>query len=182
MESKQSDPSSYLSSWLATASDWVDPAEVYHQHQDPTTLSFLSSQVPFPCPTSMYSFALRDSTQARKRKRSMNSDTASNVSGETTRTRATTKSATSFQNRPILRPTPPSTRQRSTSPTRKVLSQLRLATPSLQVCQPDVGLEQPPAVRRLRSMLITKLSSKVIPHSLEVVIFLSIILFMANPV
>jgi len=101
----------------------------------------------------------------------MNSDTASNASGETTRTGATTASATSFQNRPILHPTPPSTRQLSPSPTRKVLSQLKLATPSLRVCQPDVRLEQPPSVRRLGSMLITRLSSEVIPYSLEVVVF-----------
>jgi len=94
-----------------------------------------------------------------KRKRSMNSDTAA------------TASATSFQHRPILHPTPPSTRQRSPSPTRKVLSQLKLATPSLRVCQPDVRLEQPPAVRRLRRMLIMRLSSEVIPHGLEVAMY-----------
>jgi hypothetical protein len=57
------------------------------------------------------------------------------------------------------------------SPTRKVLSQLKLATPSLRVCQPDVRLEQLPAVRRLRSMLIMKLSGELIPHSLEVAMY-----------
>ncbi|KAF8855803.1 hypothetical protein BDZ45DRAFT_727874 [Acephala macrosclerotiorum] len=169
MESEQCDPPSYLSSWLATAGDWFDPAELYNQQdQDPAVpLPFLSSQTTFSSPTSRHPFTLRGRTQVRKRNRSMNSDTASNASGETTRTRATTTSATSFQNRPILYPTPPSTRQRSPSPTRKVLSQLKLATPSLRVCQPDVRLEQPPAVRRLRSILIAKLSSEVIPYSLE---------------
>lgn len=89
---------------------------------------------------------------------------ASDASGGTSRTRSTT---TSFPKRPILHPTPPSSRQRSTSPTRKVLSQLKLATPSLRVCQPDVRLEQSPAVRQLRSMLINKLSAEVIPYSLQ---------------
>lgn len=151
---------------MATASDWVDPAELHNQQDQDPILPFLSSPTAFTSPASLYSFALRGSTRVRKRKESMNSDTASNVSQETTRTRATTTSATSFQNRPILHPTPPSTRHRSPSPTRKVLSQLKLATPSLRVCQPDVRLEQPPAVRRLRSMLITKLFSEVIPYIL----------------
>ncbi len=166
MESEQYDPPNYLSSWLATASDWFNPAELHNQpDQDP------ASSRTFTSPTSLHSFTVRGRTPVRKRNRSMNSDTASNASGETTRTRATTASATSFQNRPILYPTPPSTRQRSPSPTRKVLSQLKLATPSLRVCQPDVRLEQPPAVRRLRRRLMAKLSSEVIPHSLEVVVF-----------
>ena len=178
MESKQCDSSSYLSSWLATANDRFDPAELHNQPDQDPTLPFFSLQTTFTSSTSLSSLALRNSTRVRKRKRSMNSDTASNVSGETTRT---TTSATSFQNRPILHPTPPSTRQRSPSPTRKVLSQLKLATPSLRVCQPDVRLEQPPAVRRLRSMLIKKLSSDVIPHSLEVFVFL-VLLSMANAV
>ena len=178
------DSSSYLDCWLATASDWFDPAEAelhnqqdQDQDQDSTTPLF-----PFPSlatltpRSSRHSSPLRSGPQTRKRKRrgsrsrgrSMNSDTASNASGRTTSTRATATSTASFQHRPILHPTPPSSRQRSPSPTRKVLSQLRLATPSLRVCQPDVRLEQPPAVRRLRSMLIKKLSSNVIPHSLQV--------------
>jgi hypothetical protein len=184
MESKQCDTPSYLSSWLATASDWLDPAELHnHQDQDPTLPFLLSRKTIFPSPTSLYSFALRGKTRVPKRKRSMNSDTASNASGGTTRTAATTTSATSFQNRPVLHPTPPSTRQRSPSPTRKVLSQLKLAIPSLRVCQPDVRLEQPPAVRRLRSMLIMKLSSGVIPHGLKVIVFfLSISLSIAKSI
>jgi len=174
MESGQCHSPSYLSSWLATAGDWFDPAKLHDQHDQDLARPVLSSRTITSSSTSLY-FASRGRTQERKRKHkrkiSMDSDTASVASGETTKTRATTTSATSFQNRPILYPTPPSTRQRSPSPTRKILSQLKLATPSLRVCQPDVRVEQPPAVKRLRSMLIAKLSSDVIPHSLEVVVF-----------
>ncbi|KAG9240848.1 hypothetical protein BJ878DRAFT_263777 [Calycina marina] len=165
MESKQCDSSIYLDCWLATASDWFDPAELHNQQDQDSTpsLPFLPRRT-LTSPPSPKTSLLHSRPQKRKRGRSMNSDTASNASGET---RATATSATSFQNRPILHPTPPSSRQRSPSPIRKVLSQLKLATPSLRVCQPDVRLEQPPAVKRLRSMLIQKLSIKVIPHSLQ---------------
>jgi predicted kinase len=59
------------------------------------------------------------------------SDTASNASRETARTRATSTTASSFNihlNKPILKATPPSSsRQRSPSPTRNVLNTLKHA-------------------------------------------------------
>lgn len=165
MESEKTDSPSHLSAWLASVSDWVDTTELELQGQDSILPRSLSSRISTSLsPPNSFTF---HKTQARQRKRNMNSDTASNTSEEMTKSKATATSATSFQNRPILYPTPPSIRQRSSSPTRKVLSQLKLATPSLRVYQPDVRLEQPPAVRQLRSMLIKKLSSNVIPRSLE---------------
>ena len=150
MASNQSDSPSYLR-WLAP-SDWFDPTEPHNQqdHDAPPSPPFLS-QATLASLTSANFFVLRA--------RTLNSDMASDASGETTNTRATAMSAaaTSLQN------------WRSPSPTREVLSQLEVATPSLRVCQPDIRLEQPPAVRRLRSMLIKTLSRAVIPHGLQVI-------------
>lgn len=172
MESNQCNSPSYLESWLATTNGWFDPTELHDDQDQVLTRSFPSPSTALTYSTCLYSFASRGGTRGQKRKGSMNSDTASNVSGETTRTSTGSTSAASFANRPILHPIPPSTRQRSPSPTRKVLSQLKLATPSLRVCQPDVRLEQPPMVGRLRSMLIRKMSANVIPHCFKVVFFL----------
>ena len=163
METKQDDSPSYIHSWLAKIGG-SDPAGLHNQHDQDSTPSLSSRSTP---PSSASPFILHGRLKKAKRKR-MNVDTASDASGETSRTKTTT---TSFPNRPILNPTPPSSRQRSNSPTRKVLSQLKLATPSLRVCQPDIRLEQPPAVRQLRSMLINKLSAEVIPYSLQVMLF-----------
>ncbi|KAH9203980.1 hypothetical protein DL95DRAFT_471897 [Leptodontidium sp. 2 PMI_412] len=93
------------------------------------------------------------------------SETASNTSASSSRT--TTTSSISLRNRPILNPTPPSTRHRSPSPTRKVLSQLRYATPSLRVCQPDVRVVEPSMVRELIGMLVKELTGGVIPMDLK---------------
>lgn len=164
MEPDQDDSSSYVNSWLAKT-DWSDPTGLHNQHDQDSTPPLSSTSTPPPSPSP---FVPHGRAEIAKRKRRMNSDVASDASGGTSRTRSTT---TSFPKRPILHPTPPSSRQRSTSPTRKVLSQLKLATPSLRVCQPDVRLEQSPAVRQLRSMLINKLSAEVIPYSLQVIVF-----------
>ncbi|CAG8973654.1 hypothetical protein HYALB_00002220 [Hymenoscyphus albidus] len=157
-----------LTSWLSTADDWLSPTELQQELQQQDQSPFLLSQSTLVSPPSQYSFTVRNPTKGRSRKRlvsEMNQETASNASGESTRT--TTTSTPSFHNRPILNPTPPSSRQRSPSPTRKVLSQLRLARPSLRVCQPDIRVVQPPRVQQLRSMLVKKLSSGVIPRNFE---------------
>ncbi|KAH6714655.1 hypothetical protein BKA61DRAFT_361753 [Leptodontidium sp. MPI-SDFR-AT-0119] len=156
----QDDSSGYVKVWLEKINS-SDPAVLHNQDDQDSTTPLSSTS---PSPSSPSPFILHSLAEIPKRKRRMNSDTASNASGGTTRTGATT---TSFQNRPILRPTPPSSRQRSPSPTRKVLNQLKVATPSLRVYQPDIRLEQPPTVRKLRSILINKLSGEVIPYSLQ---------------
>ena len=183
MELNQCDDSlSYLSAWLATAGDWSDPATL-HNNTKADLHDALRATTPPPSPPllfprytptsspSLYCTKRRGRGRKRKREGSM-SDTASNASRETAKTRATATTTSSFNihlNKPILKATPPSSsRQRSPSPTRKVLNTLKHAVPSLRVCQPDARLQQPPAVARLRSMLISRLSRAVIPRTLEV--------------
>ena len=174
-EVQESDCPSFLTSWLATQNDWLDPTKVQQQQQqDLSSPPWPSPSLPAPTtpvsPPSRYHFTRGGRKRKRPRSSSsssrMNHETTSNASRESARTATT--SASSFHNRPILDPTPPSTRQRSPSPTRRVLSQLRLATPSLRVCQPDIRLVQPPMVKRLRGLLMKEVSSGVIPRSLEV--------------
>jgi hypothetical protein len=180
MESNQCDDSlSYLSAWLATASDWTNPAALHNNTKadlhdattPPPSPPFLSPRYTPTSPASLYWAKRRGRGRKRKREGSM-SDTASNASRETARTRATATTTSSFNihlNKPILKATPPSSsRQRSPSPTRKVLNTLKHAVPSLRVCQPDARLQQPQAVARLRSMLISRLSRAVIPRILQV--------------
>ncbi|KAH9205760.1 hypothetical protein DL95DRAFT_417143 [Leptodontidium sp. 2 PMI_412] len=108
----QDDSSGYVKVWLEKINS-SDPAVLHNQDDQDSTTPLSSTS---PSPSSPSPFILHSLAEIPKRKRRMNSDTASNASGGTTRTGATT---TSFQNRPILRPTPPSSRQRSPSPTRK---------------------------------------------------------------
>lgn len=156
IEPISSDYSHCLRTWLASGSGL---AELYMQETEdlvPPSPSF---------PISPYPFMSYSTIQVPHQQPIMNYDTVSEASEGTTRT---TTSGLSFQRRPILSPTPPSTRHRSPSPTRRILSQLKLATPSLRVCQPDARLQLPSSVTQLNSILIPKQSRQVIPRSLEV--------------
>ncbi|KAH6706365.1 hypothetical protein BKA61DRAFT_679545 [Leptodontidium sp. MPI-SDFR-AT-0119] len=153
-----------IDTWLATACDWLANGELCH----PAFGDIDATPPQSPSPTRFQ--PSRSQPLHRKRKRSMSSDAASTASGQSSRTTSTTATSANVfgARRPIRSPTPPSTtRGRSSSPHRKVLSQLRKATPSAKVCQPDAGVEQPLAVKELRSMLIENVSSKVIPHALQ---------------
>lgn len=157
-----------IDTWLATACDWLANGELCH----PAFGDIDATPPQSPSPTRFQ--PSRSQPLHRKRKRSMSSDAASTASGQSSRTTSTTATSANVfgARRPIRSPTPPSTtRGRSSSPHRKVLSQLRKATPSAKVCQPDAGVEQPLAVKELRSMLIENVSSKVIPHALQVCIW-----------
>ena len=167
-----------LISWLSTVNDWADPNDLQQPKADAV------AQPPFFLPTtttisptssllSQYPSPYCGSSPTRKGRRlyssgkmDRNSDIASNTSASSSRT--TTTSPNSLRNRPILNPTPPSTRHRSPSPTRKVLSQLRYATPSLRVCQPDVRVVEPSMVRELTTMLVEEFTRGVIPMGLKV--------------
>lgn len=166
-------------SWLSTVNDdWVDSNYAQPLSFLPKTITTTTTATPTPSSSVLSrhhpSPPRRSSSPARKRRRlysnssemDRDSETASNASASSSRT--TTTSPISLRNRPILNPTPPSTRHRSPSPTRKVLSQLRYATPSLRVCQPDVRVVEPSMVRDLTSMLVKELTGGVIPMGLKV--------------
>ncbi|KAK5018655.1 hypothetical protein BJ546DRAFT_1080218 [Cryomyces antarcticus] len=75
-----------------------------------------------------------------------------------------------FANRVILEPTPPSKRStatRSPSPTRKLLTLLEQARPSVNFSQPDGAVAQPQRVVELRKWLSTDLGVGVIPKALK---------------
>lgn len=74
-------------------------------------------------------------------------------------------------NRPILEPTPPSTKitTRTPSPTRKLLTQLEQARPPLKCCQPGNAVGTlPERVVTLRRFLAKGLGKGCIPRDLEV--------------
>jgi hypothetical protein len=166
--------SDLLISWLSTANDWIDPNGFEQPQgapadaQKPTlTATPPTSQSPQHQDPHLSSF------RSRKRRRvyisnemDRNSETASNASASSPRTTAT--SPFSLRHRQILNPTPPSTRQRSPSPTRRVLTQLRYANPPLKLCQPDVRVVEPAMVRDLTSTLVEAMSMGVIPIGLKV--------------
>jgi hypothetical protein len=79
----------------------------------------------------------------------------------------------SFARRPILTPTPPSTKRaarasRSPSPTRKILALLERATPPIRLCQPGNAIIQPKEIADLRRLLMKDRGIRVIPRALEV--------------
>lgn len=130
-----------LTSWLSTVNNWADPNDPKQtqmrnghfscQPQSPQLLPLLYYRNILPC--------VEAAPQPEKRRRLYSdgkmdraSKTTSNASASSSRTTAT--SPISLRNGPILNPTPPLTRYRSLNPTRKVLSRLRYATPSLRVC------------------------------------------------
>jgi hypothetical protein len=166
--------SDLLISWLSTANDWIDPNGFEQSQgapadaQQPTlTVTPPTSQSPQHQDPHLSSF------RSRKRRRvyisnemDRNSETASDASASSSRTTAT--SPFSLRHRHILNPTPPSTRQRSPSPTRRVLSQLRYANPPLKLCQPDVRVVEPAMVRDLTNTLVEAMSMGVIPIGLKV--------------
>jgi hypothetical protein len=166
--------SELLISWLSTANDWVDPNGL-EQSQEAATDTQLPPFTATP-PTSQspqHTSPRLASSRARKRRRiytgnkmDRDSETASNASASSSRT--TTTSPFSLRHRQILNPTPPSTRHRSPSPTRKALSQLRYANPPLKLCQPDVRVVEPAMVRELTSTLVEAMSLGVIPIGLKV--------------
>jgi hypothetical protein len=74
-------------------------------------------------------------------------------------------------NRPILEPTPPSSKRttRTPSPTRKFLTQLESARPPLKCCQPGNAFGTlPDQVASLRRYLAKDLGKGCIPRGLEV--------------
>lgn len=91
------------------------------------------------------------------------------------------ESATSLIHRPVLSPTPPSTRRgakgsRSLSPIRKSMSLLERATPFIRFCQPGKAVTQPHEVVTLRRFLVSDLGMRIIPYAFEV----SVVLFPSN--
>jgi hypothetical protein len=75
--------------------------------------------------------------------------------------------STSFASRPILSPTPPSTRRRSPSPTRKQMMQLGQATPPVIFFQPGKENLQPEPVVELRTRLSKGMKKGIIPGKLK---------------
>jgi hypothetical protein len=85
-------------------------------------------------------------------------------------------------NRPILEPTPPSTKRttRTPSPTRKLLTMLEQARPPLKCCQPGNAVGTlPERVVALRRYLAKDLGKSCIPRDLEVCTLLILTLVMA---
>ncbi|CAD6447924.1 e2e0ae8e-1058-4f8a-8621-260e8aa01c0c [Sclerotinia trifoliorum] len=163
MESTQSDFSSFVYSWLAATPDLFDPTDVQTRQASSSACSLVSlssSSLSLASPSSSASICHSASFKGEvlKRKRSMNNEAASNSGSGTADARAVNSSSEGS--------TPPSSRQRSSNLARQALNKLRLAKPPVLLRQPDVRVEQPPAVRRL-IILMTKASSKVIPHSLQ---------------
>jgi hypothetical protein len=79
----------------------------------------------------------------------------------------------SVTNRPVLVPTPPSTKRsttgkRSPSPTRKLLTLLSNANPPIRICQPGNAVVQPQYVSGLRRFLMKDVGVLAIPRALEV--------------
>lgn len=79
----------------------------------------------------------------------------------------------SIINRPILVPTPPSSRRsatgkRSSSPIRKLLTLLENASLQIRICQPRNAITQPSYVSEIRRYLMADIGMHVIPRALEV--------------
>lgn len=105
----------------------------------------------------------RDSRKCkRKRARTMDRDTSSLRSVST----ATTSFAPLDENNTL--PPRPKSRVRSTSPSRTVLTNLRLAKPSISVVQPDRNVLMPEAVLELHRRLRDRFLRPHIPFSLKV--------------
>lgn len=71
-----------------------------------------------------------------------------------------------LSHRPILKPKSRKDGGRSPSPTRRLLTLLEQANPSVRCCQPGSGVEMPPRVVELRTSLMKDLGMKVIPRGL----------------
>lgn len=85
----------------------------------------------------------------------------------------TSQFSRSFMNRPVLVPTPPSSKRsttgrRSPSPTRKLLALLSKADPPIRIYQPGNAVVQPQHVADLRKFLMKDTGVRVIPRVLEV--------------
>ena len=84
----------------------------------------------------------------------------------------TSQVSRSLTNRPILVPTPPSSKRstgrRSPSPTRKLLALLSKANPPIRISQPGNAVLQPQRVADLRKFLTKDGGLRVIPRVLEV--------------
>jgi hypothetical protein len=90
---------------------------------------------------------------------------------------STSQPTSSLTRRPILVPKPPSTKRggpgsRSPSPTRKILTLLERARPSVRYRQPGNTVVQPDQVINLRKLIIKDRGLRVIPRALEVSYFL----------
>ena len=84
----------------------------------------------------------------------------------------TSQFSRSLTNRPILVPTPPSSKRstgrRSPSPTRKLLALLSKADSPIKICQPGNAVAQSQHVADLRKFLTRDTGVRVIPRVLEV--------------
>jgi hypothetical protein len=79
----------------------------------------------------------------------------------------------SIINRPILVPTPPSSKRsangkRSPSPIRKLLTLLENASPQIRIYQPGNAVTQPSYVSEIRRYLMADIGMHVVPRALEV--------------
>ena len=86
---------------------------------------------------------------------------------------STSQPASFLARRPVLVPTPPSTKRsgtgsRTPSPTRKILALLECARPSVRCRQPGNTVVQPDQVINLRKSIIKNRGLRVIPGALKV--------------
>ncbi|MCJ1476734.1 hypothetical protein MMC13_005403 [Lambiella insularis] len=83
----------------------------------------------------------------------------------------TSQFSRSLTNRPMLVPTPPSSKRstgkRSPSPIRKLLALLSKANPPIRICQPGNAVVQPRHVANLRKFLTKDTGVRAIPRVLE---------------
>jgi len=170
-----SDIESLVTSWLANTEPPSPSAEKTNAPQ-PRTPPRSTSRSQASASTRQGRTGERGRPRKRRRMMERNVDGEADVDVETTssssrgtRTTISTSTLSVNAHRPILRPTPPSTRHRSASPTRKALHQLRLATPGVKVLQPDKRCDDEPAkVRALKETLVRSMKRGVIPRGLKV--------------
>lgn len=171
--------------WLQGVEDSGEPPACIstQQQRDPTSASSRGNhkshnEQPVPPDRSRYILTPPQtdsfSSRPRKRKRSMNDKYDDDDAGTVRSARSaqsittSTSCATSFQNRPILQATPVSSRARSTSPTRKVLTFLKQATPAVDLLQPDKEVSLLPMAQELWNRLISSIARPHIPSRLRV--------------
>ena len=110
----------------------------------------------------------QDDFRSTQSKRSCRTDWRMSEEGSTI-----SNTTPSLSSRPILVPTPPSSKRstagkRSPSPTRKLLALIKDASPPVHVSQPGNAVIQPASVSDLRSYLSKGIGMNIIPRALEV--------------
>lgn len=184
-DSTNDDKQSILSLWLHQLSTPVNPYTVephvaFHTTRSltPVDLVPLESCACAGCTYPHFEQDLKSIENLKERKRHWpgagmdDSDTTISVSS----------SSRIITNRPILEPTPPSTKRttRTPSPTRKLLTLLEQARPPLKCCQPGNAVGTlPERVVALRRYLARDLGKGCIPKELEVCHLFALMSFIA---